>query len=244
MVTTRLGSIRPIRAGRDGGRAPAGWTGASDDARGASRGVGRHSDSTSGGAARAGVTHWSARRLADRLAQERVFRVTHDSIAVLWRQFCLQPHRSEGFKFSPDPAPEATICDVVGPYLDPPQGAVVVCVDKKSQIQALDPTAPMLPMRPRQIQRHAYDDTRHGTTTLFAALKIAAGTVVDAGKPRHRHTKFLAFLNQLAQAYPRVPLHVVCDNHATHKHSTVNAWLARHPRMHLRFTHPQSTTIS
>ena len=183
-----------------------------------------------------GLTHWSARRLAQWLARERGIRVSHDSIALLWRRFCLQPHRSEGFKFSTDPALEAKIRDVVGLYLDPPHGAVVVCVDEKSQIQALDRTAPMLPMRPGQVERQTYDYTRHGTTTLFAALEIATGKVVDACKPRHRHTEFLAFLKQIAQTYPRVPLHVVCDNYATHKHGTVTAWLIRHPRIQLHFT--------
>ena len=183
-----------------------------------------------------GLTHWSARRLADWLAQHRGIRVSHDSIAVLWRRFCLQPHRSEGFKFSTDPALEAKIRDVVGLYLDPPQGAVVVCVDEKSQIQALDRTAPMLPMRPGQIERQTYDYTRHGTTTLFAALQIATGKVTEACKSHHRHTEFLAFLKQVAKAYPRVQLHVVCDNYATHKHAKVNAWLARNPRIHLHFT--------
>jgi transposase len=183
-----------------------------------------------------GVTHWSARRLADWLARHRGIRVSHDSIAVLWRRFCLQPHRSEGFKFSTDPALEAKVRDVVGLYLNPPEGAVVVCVDEKSQIQALDRTAPMLPMRPGQIERQTYDYTRHGTTTLFAALEIATGKVIDACKPRHRHTEFLAFLKQVAQACPRVQLHVVCDNYATHKHAKVNAWLARNPRIHLHFT--------
>jgi transposase len=183
-----------------------------------------------------GLTHWSARRLADWLAQHRGIRVSHDSIAVLWRKFCLQPHRSEGFKFSTDPALEAKIRDVVGLYLDPPQGAVVVCVDEKSQIQALDRTAPMLAMRPGHIERQTYDYTRHGTTTLFAALEIATGKVIDACKPHHRHTEFLAFLKQVAKTYPRVPLHVVCDNYATHKHAKVNDWLARNPRIHLHFT--------
>ena len=159
-----------------------------------------------------GLTHWSARRLADWLAQHRDIRVSHDSIAVLWRRCCLQPHRSEGFKFSTDPALEAKIRDVVGLYLNPPQGAVVVCVDEKSQIQALDRTAPLLPMRPGHIERQTYDYTRHTTTTLFAALEIATGKVIDACKPHHRHTEFLAFLKQVAKAYPRVQLHVVCDN--------------------------------
>jgi transposase len=183
-----------------------------------------------------GVTHWSARRLADWLAGHRGIRVSHDSIATLWRKFCLQPHRVEGFKFSTDPELEAKIRDVVGLYLDPPKGAVVVCVDEKSQIQALDRTQPILPMRAGQVERQTYDYIRHGTTTLFAALAVATGRVVDACLPRHRHQEFLAFLKQVAKAYPRVQLHVVCDNYATHKHPAVQAWLAKHPRVHVHFT--------
>src|SRR6476620_10251553 len=166
-----------------------------------------------------GVTHWSARRLA-----------------TLWRKFCLQPHRVEGFKFSTDPDLDAKIRDVVGIYLDPPKGAVVVCVDEKSQIQAVDRTQPVLPMRPGRPEQQTHDYKRHGTTTLFAALKIATGKVTDACKPRHRHQEFLTFLKQVAKAYPRVQLHVVCDNYATHKHPAVRAWLAKNPRVTLHFT--------
>jgi transposase len=183
-----------------------------------------------------GVTHWSARRLADWLATHRDITVSHDRIAALWRRCGLQPHRSEGFKFSTDPELDAKIRDVVGLYLDPPEGAVVVCVDEKSQIQALDRTQPILPMRSGQVERQTYDYKRNGTTTLFAALEIATGKVVDACKPRHRHQEFLAFLKQVAKAYPRVQLHVVCDNYATHKHPAITAWLAKHPRIHVHFT--------
>jgi transposase len=183
-----------------------------------------------------GLTHWSARRLAQWLAGHRGIRVSHDSIVRLWRRFCLAPHRTEGFKFSTDPQLEAKIRDVVGLYLDPPKGAVVVCVDEKSQIQALDRTQPILPMRPGQVARHTHDYVRHGTTTLFAALEVATGKVIDACQPRHRHQEFLAFLKLVARAHPRVQLHVVADNYATHKHPTVNAWLIKHPRVHLHFT--------
>jgi transposase len=183
-----------------------------------------------------GQTHWSARQLADWLAGHRDIRVSHDSIAALWRRFCLAPHRVEGFKFSTDPELEAKIRDVVGLYLDPPKGAVVVCLDEKSQIQALDRTQPILPMRPGQVERQTHDYVRHGTTTLFAALEVATGKVLDACMPRHRHQEFLAFLKQVAKAHPRVQLHVVADNYATHKHPTVQAWLVNHPRVHLHFT--------
>jgi transposase len=183
-----------------------------------------------------GVTHWSSRRLADWLARHRGIELSHDSISRLWRKYGLKPHRVEGFKFSTDPELEAKLRDVVGLYLDPPKGAVVVCVDEKSQIQALDRTQPVLPMLPGKVERQTYDYKRNGTTTLFAALEIATGKVTDMCRPRHRHQEFLAFLKHLAKEYPRVQLHVVADNYATHKHPTVKAWLAKNPRIHMHFT--------
>jgi transposase len=148
----------------------------------------------------------------------------------------LQPWRTETFKFSTDPELEAKVRDVIGLYLHPPANAVVVSVDEKSQIQALDRTAPILPLRPGLPERATHDYVRHGTTTLFAALEIATGKVVDACYPRHRHQEFLRFLKQVAKAYPRRPLHVVCDNYSTHKHPKVKAWMERNPRVTLRFT--------
>ena len=133
-------------------------------------------------------------------------------------------------KFSTDPELEAKVGDVVGLYLNPPQNAVVLSVDEKSQAQALDRTAPMLPMRPGIPEKQTHDYLRHGTTTLFAALEVATGKVTDAGYPRHRHQEFLRFLKQVAKAYPRRELHIVLDNYGTHKHPTVRAWLERHPR--------------
>jgi transposase len=174
-----------------------------------------------------GVTHWPSRRLADWLGQARDISVSHDSITVLWRKFCLQPHRTEGFKFSTDPQLEAKIRDVVGLYLAPPQNAVVVCIDEKPQIQALERTQPVLPMRPGIPERHTHDYIRHGTTALFAALEVATGTVTDACYPRHRHGEFLRFLRKVTAAYPGCQLHVICDNYATHKHADVRNWLAR-----------------
>ena len=171
----------------------------------------------------AGVTHWSSRRLADWLRQVQGISVSHDSITVLWRKFCLAPHRTEGFKFSTDPQLEAKVRDVAGLYLAPPQNAVVVCVDEKPQIQALDRTQPVLPMRPGIPERHTHDYIRHGTTALFAALEVATGTVTDACYPRHRHGEFLRFLKTVTAAYPGCELHVVCDNYATHKHADVRA---------------------
>jgi len=186
--------------------------------------------------ARLGVTHWSSRRLADWLAREKRLRVSHDSITRLWRQFCLQPHRAEGFKFSTDPQLEAKIRDVVGLYLNPPDNAVVVCVDEKSQVQALERSQPILPMRPGIPERATHDYARHGVTTLFAALNTATGQVTDACYPRHRHQEFLRFLKKVTAAYPDTDLHVVCDNYAAHKHPEVRAWLARNPRITLHFT--------
>jgi transposase len=175
----------------------------------------------------AGVTHWSSRRLAAWLRQDRDISVSHDSITVLWRRFCLQPHRTEGFKFSTDPQLEAKVRDVVGLYLAPPDNAVVVCVDEKPQVQAAERTHPVLPMRSGIPERHTHDYIRHGTTALFAALEVATGTVTDACYPRHRHDEFLRFLKKIAAAYPGEELHVVCDNYATHKHADIRNWLAR-----------------
>ena len=131
---------------------------------------------------------------------------------------------------------EAKIRDVVGLYLHPPEKAVVLCIDEKPQIQALQRTAPTLPVRPGSPERQTFDYVRHGTTTLFAALEVATGRVTDACTERHRHQEFLAFLKQVARAYPRRQLHVVVDNLATHKHPAVRTWLERHPRIQLHFT--------
>jgi len=177
-----------------------------------------------------GVTHWSARLLGKHLG------ISFASVARIWREWNLQPWRRETFKFSTDPELDAKVRDVVGLYLNPPDKAVVVCIDEKSQIQALDRTAPILPIRPGLPEKATHDYVRHGTTTLFAALEVATGTVTDACHPRHTHAEFLAFLKQVAKAYPRVPLHVVADNYATHKHPAVQAWLAKHRRVRMHFT--------
>jgi transposase len=179
---------------------------------------------------RLGVTHWSTRLLAAELG------ISHVWIGKIWRRWGLQPWRSETFKFSTDPQLEAKVRDVVGLYLHPPDKAVVLCVDEKSQVQALDRTAPTLPMRIGVPERQTHDYIRHGTTTLFAALEIATGRVEQACLPRHRHQEFLRFLKQVAKAYPRRKLHLVVDNYATHNHPAVRAWLARNPRITLHFT--------
>ena len=182
---------------------------------------------------RLGITHWSARFLAAELG------ISFASVARIWRKWKIQPHRLETFKFSTDPELEAKIRDVVGLYLAPPESAVVVSVDEKSQVQALDRTAPMLPLRPGLAARRTHDYVRHGTTTLFAALEIATGKITaDACYPRHRHQEFLRFLKKVAAAHPAADLHVVLDNYGTHKHPEVRKWLAKpeNQRITLHFT--------
>ena len=180
--------------------------------------------------ARLGVTHWSSRLLAAELG------ISNVKVADVWREWGLQPWRAESFKFSADPALEAKVRDVTGLYLNPPDKAVVLCVDEKPQTQALERKAPVLPLRPGIPEKRSHDYIRHGTTSLFAALEAATGKVTGACYPQHRHEEFLTFLKQVARAYPRVPLHIVCDNYGTHNHPDVRAWLAKHPRITLHFT--------
>jgi len=181
---------------------------------------------------RLGVTHWSSRLLARELG------VSSASVIEAWQKWGLQPWRRETFKFSTDPDLEAKLTDVVGLYLHlhPPENATVVCVDEKSQVQALDRIQPVLPMRPGLPERATHDYIRHGVTTLFAALEVATGQVIDACYPRHRHQEFLRFLKKVAAGWPGRDLHVVCDNYAAHKHPEVKAWLAKNPRIILHFT--------
>jgi len=179
---------------------------------------------------RLGVTHWSSRLLAKQLG------VSDFTVSTTWKKWGLAPWRSQTFKFSTDPQLEAKIRDVVGLYLNPPDKAIVLCVDEKSQVQALDRTAPILPLRPGIPEKQTHDYVRHGTTTLFAALEVATGKVTDACYPRHRNEEFLKFLKQVAKAYPRVKLHIVVDNYATHKHDNVTKWLAKNQRITLHFT--------
>jgi transposase len=177
-----------------------------------------------------GVTHWSSRLLGRHLG------ISNGTVAKAWRDYGVAPWRVETFKFSTDPELVAKVTDVVGLYLAPPENAVVLCVDEKSQIQALDRTAPMLPMQPGLPERRTHDYVRHGTSTLFAALEVATGTVTAACKPRHRHQEFLAFLKQVARAYPDVELHLVMDNYAAHKRIEIRDWLAANPRIQVHFT--------
>jgi transposase len=177
-----------------------------------------------------GVTHWSTRLLA------REVGVSNFTIATIWREFGLKPHRVRTFKFSTDPELVAKIKDIVGLYLNPPERAIVLCVDEKSQIQALERTQPILPLRPGLPESATHDYVRHGTATLFAALEIATGRVTEQVFDRHRHQEFLRFLKRVAKAYPRRHLHIVLDNYGTHKHPEVREWLDRHPRIQLHFT--------
>ena len=177
-----------------------------------------------------GVTHWSTRLLA------RQLKISDATVAKAWRDYRIQPWRAQSFRFSTDPELIAKVIDVVGLYLAPPQDAVVLCVDERSQIQALDRAAPILPLQPGLAERRCHDYIRHGTSTLFAALEIATGQVTGAVKPRHRNQEFLAFLKQVAKAYPDQQLHLVMDNYAAHKHRNVQAWLAANPRVVCHFT--------
>jgi transposase len=181
-----------------------------------------------------GVTHWSSRLLAGHL------KIGNATVARAWRDYGVAPWRAETFKFSTDPELVAKVVDVVGLYLAPPENAIVLCVDEKSQIQALDRTAPLLPMRSGSPEQRTHDYVRHGTTTLFAALDIATGKVTGQVQARHRHQEFLRFLRQVERAYPDdgtgLELHLVMDNYAAHKRVEIRDWLAAHPRVRVHFT--------
>ncbi len=183
-----------------------------------------------------GATHWSSRALATTLG------LSQSTVSRVWRAFGLQPHREETFKLSTDPLFIDKVRDIVGLYLNPPLKAMVLCVDEKSQIQALDRTQPLLPLGPGVAERRTHDYARHGTTTLFAALDIATGKVIGELHRRHRGKEFLQFLRTIDANVPAaLEVHLVMDNYGTHKTPTVRAWLARHPRFHLHFT-PTSTS--
>jgi transposase-like protein/transposase len=180
--------------------------------------------------AKLAVTHWSSRLLGRHLG------IGDATVARAWRAYRVQPWRQDTFKFSTDPELEAKVRDVVGLYLDPPENAIVLCVDEKSQIQALNRTQPILPVRPGLPEKATHDYKRNGTTTLFAALEVATGTVTDRCYERHGKAEFLDFLKLIAKTYPRRRLHVVLDNYHTHKHDDITRWLAKHPRITLHFT--------
>jgi hypothetical protein len=176
------------------------------------------------------VTHWSTRLLGRQLG------ISDSTVARAWRAYRVQPWRSGTFKFSTDPELEGKVRDIVGLYLDPPANAIVLCLDEKSQIQALNRTQPILPLRPGLPEKATHDYKRNGTTTLFAALEVATGQVLDRCYERHGKAEFLDFLKQVAKSYPRRKLHVVLDNYHTHKHDDINQWLAKNPRITLHFT--------
>ena len=186
-----------------------------------------------------GATHWSTRSLA------RAVGLSHMTVARIWRAFGLEPHRSETFKLSPDPFFIEKVRDIVGLYLAPPEHAVVLCVDEKSQIQALDRTQPLLPMLPGQAERRSFDYRRHGTTTLFAALEVKTGRVLGATHRRHRSTEFRKFLQRIDRAVPEpTEIHLVLDNYGTHKTPAMRRWFARRPRYHLHFTPTYSSWLN
>lgn len=177
------------------------------------------------------ATHWSTRAMAQAAG------VSQTAVVRIWHAYGLQPHRSETFKLSTDPLFIDKVRDVVGLYLQPPERALVLCVDEKTQVQALDRTAPLLPLRPGQPERRTHDYTRHGTTSLFAALDIATGKVITACHTRHRAREFRQFLDEIdRQVPPALDVHLVLDNYSTHKAPVVKRWLARHPRYRLHFT--------
>ncbi len=188
-----------------------------------------------------GVTHWSSRLLAERL------KVSPSAIQRAWRAYGVKPWKAESFRFATDPELIGKVTDIAGLYLAPPQNALVLCVDEKSQTQALDRTVPILPMQEGRIERGSHDYYRHSTSTLFAALDIATGQATAALEHRHRHQEFLAFLKHVERAYRDVldeagvpvELHLVMDNYAAHKHKNVREWLAGHPRIvfHSTATH-------
>jgi len=178
-----------------------------------------------------GATHWSTRQMASASGLSRA------TISRIWRAFGLQPHRSETFKLSPDPLLVEKVRDIVGLYLNPPDHAVVLCVDEKSQIQALDRTQPLLPMRPGQAERRTHDYKRHGTTCLFAALEVKTSRVIGRLHRRHRSLEFRKFLDVVdAQVPADLDVHIIMDNYGTHKTPLIRNWLAKRPRYHLHFT--------
>jgi transposase len=185
------------------------------------------------------ATHWSTRLLARRCGMSQT------AISRIWRAFALQPHRSETFQLSRDPLFIEKVRDIVGLYLNPPDQALVLCVDEKAQIQALDRTQPLLPMRPGQIERRTHDYKRHGTTSLFAALEMASGKVIGECHRRHRALEFRRFLETVDTTIPAdLDVHLILDNYGTHKTRLIQRWLVRHPRYPLHFTPTGSSWIN
>lgn len=185
------------------------------------------------------ATHWSTRMMAKQLG------LSQSAVSRIWRAFGLKPHRSETFQFSTDPYFIEKVRDIVGLYMSPPTNALVLCVDEKSQIQALDRTQPILPMRPGQVERHTPEYQRHGTTSLFAALDVATGNVIGQCFRRHRSIEFKRFLDYVDSQVPAgLEVHLVLDNYGTHKTPVIKRWLQRHQRYHLHFTPTHSSWIN
>jgi transposase len=187
----------------------------------------------------AGHTHWSCRTMAARVG------VSPATVQRVWAARGLKPHLVKTFKLSGDPRFEEKLIDVVGLYVDPPDNAIVLCLDEKSSVQALDRTQPSLPMIKGRAATMTHDYKRNGTTTLFAALDVLTGTVIGDCLPRHRHAEFLKFLRKINNEVPLgVEVHLICDNYATHKHATVQRWLTKHPRFHMHFTPTSSSWLN
>ena len=185
------------------------------------------------------ATHWSTRSMAEATG------LSQSAISRIWRAFSLQPHRMETFKLSNDPLFVSKVRDIVGLYMDPPDKALVLCVDEKSQMQALERTQPLLPMRPGVPARHTHDYARHGTTALFAALDAKTGKVIGMCSRRHRAAEFVKFLRLIDESVPMtLDVHLILDNDSTHKTLSVRRWLARHPRFHVHFTPTYSSWIN
>jgi len=186
-----------------------------------------------------GATHWSCRTMAEATG------ISKSTVQRVWNTFGLQPHRQKHFKLSTDPFFIEKLRDVVGLYLNPPDHAIVLCVDEKSQCQALERSQPMLPMDLGYVEGLTHDYVRHGTTTLFAALDIANGQVLTECKPRHRHQEFMSFLRLIDKHVPdELEVHIIVDNYASHKHPNVKGWLARHRRFHMHFTPTYSSWLN
>ena len=187
----------------------------------------------------ANATHWSRASMAKRSG------LSKSTIGRIWRTFELKPHRVEGFKFSKDPLFVEKVYDVIGLYLNPPETAVVLCVDEKSQVQALDRSQPVLPLMPGMPEKRSHDYFRHGTTSLFAAFNIQDGTVISSIHRRHRAVEFKKFLSKIDAEVPEgLEVHIVCDNYATHKTPLVKNWLTAHPRFHVHFTPTGSSWLN
>jgi len=186
-----------------------------------------------------GATHWSTREMA------RAVGLSHMAISRIWHAFGLQPHRSETFKLSNDPQLVEKVRDIVGLYLDPPAHAAVFCVDEKPQIQALERTQPLLPLRPGQVERRTHDYTRHGTTTLFAALNAKTSEVITQFHQRHRSAQFRAFLDLIDRHVPpQLDVHIIMDNYGTHKTQLIRRWFAKRPRFHVHYTPTYGSWLS